>query len=112
MIRSTGFRRLLRRGHEHHSEHSWARLLAGLDAGDTADEQLAHTWIAAQELRLLYRCPDRARAEQHLYRWLTHCADTDIPELHRLARPFFDPRIGRPSTPMEARLGALTPLAV
>jgi transposase len=79
-------RRLLRRGHEHHSGHSWSQLLAGLDAGDTADEQLAHTWIAAQELRLLYRCPDRARAEQHLYRWLTHCADTEVPELHRLAR--------------------------
>jgi transposase len=79
-------RRLLRRGYDHHSQHSWARLLAGLDAGDTADEQLAHTWIAAQELRLLYRCPDRARAELHLYRWLTHCAHTDIGELHRLAR--------------------------
>jgi transposase len=79
-------RRLLRRGHEHHSQYSWARLLAGLDAGDTDDEQLAKTWIAAQELRLLYRCPDRARAEQHLYRWLTHCADTEVPELHRLAR--------------------------
>jgi len=79
-------RRLLRRGHEHHSEHSWARLLAGLDTGDTADEQLAKTWIAAQELRLLYRCPDRARAQAHLYQWLVHCADTGIPELHRLAR--------------------------
>jgi transposase len=79
-------RRLLRRGHEHHSTRSWARLLAGLDAGDTQDEQLAKTWIAAQELRLLYRCPDRARAETHLYRWLTYCADADVPELARLAR--------------------------
>ncbi|MGH3799352.1 MAG: ISL3 family transposase [Pseudonocardiaceae bacterium] len=79
-------RRLLRRGHEHHSEHSWARLLAGLDAGDTHDEQLARTWIAAQDLRLLYRCPDRARAEAHLYRWLVHCADAGVPELTRLAR--------------------------
>jgi transposase len=78
-------RRLLRRGYEHHSERSWARLLAGLDAGDTADEQLAKTWIAAQELRLLYRCPDRARAEQHLYAWLTRCADSGVPELERLA---------------------------
>jgi transposase len=79
-------RRLLRRGYEHHSERSWARLLAGLDAGDTADEQLAKTWIAAQELRLLYRCRDRARAKQHLYAWLVHCADAGIPELQRLAR--------------------------
>jgi transposase len=79
-------RRLLRRGYEHHTERSWARLLAGLDAGDTPDEQLAKTWIAAQQLRLLYRCPDRARAEQHLYAWLTHCADAGVPELQRLAR--------------------------
>ena len=49
-----GIRRLLRRRHDHHSERSWTRLLAGLDAGDTADEQLARTWIAAQDLRLIY----------------------------------------------------------
>ena len=79
-------RRLLRRGHDHHSARSWARLLAGLDAGDTDDEQLAKTWIAAQELRLLYRCPDRASAQAHLYRWLTHCADAGVAELTRLAR--------------------------
>ena len=79
-------RRLLRRGHDHHTDRSWARLVAGLDAGDTTDEQLAKTWIAAQELRLLYRCPDRARAEQHLYAWLVHCADAGVPELQRLAR--------------------------
>jgi transposase len=81
-----GIRRLLRRGHEHHSERSWARLLAGLDAGDTADEQLARAWIAAQELRLIFSCPDRARAAGQLYRWLVYCADADIAELTRLAR--------------------------
>ena len=79
-------RRLLRRGYEHHSDRSWARLLAGLDAGDTADEQLAKTWIAAQDLRLLYRCRDRRQAEAHLYAWLVHCADAGVPELERLAR--------------------------
>ena len=42
-----GIRRLLRRAADHHSQRSWARLLAGLDAGDTPDEQLARTWIAA-----------------------------------------------------------------
>ena len=78
-------RRLLRRGADHHTEHSWARLLTGLDAGDTPDEQLARTWIAAQQLRLIYHSPDRARAEQALYRWLNYCADADIPELIRLA---------------------------
>jgi transposase len=80
-----GIRRLLRRAPDHHTDHSWTRLLTGLDAGDTDDEQLARTWIAAQDLRLIYHCPDRARAEQALYRWLTYCADADIPELTRLA---------------------------
>jgi hypothetical protein len=28
------------------------KLLTGLDVGDTDDEQLARTWIAAHELRL------------------------------------------------------------
>jgi transposase len=40
-------RRLLRRAAHHHTQRSWARLLAGLAAGDTPDEQLARTWIAA-----------------------------------------------------------------
>jgi transposase len=77
-------RRLLRRGHEHHTERSFARLLAGLDAGDL-DQQIGLTWIAAQDLRLLFRALDRAQAEQRLFRWLCHCADADVPELHRLA---------------------------
>jgi transposase len=63
-----GIRRLLRRRHDHHSESSWARLLAGLDAGDTVDEQLARTWVAAQDLRLIYLTGDRGRAAQALYR--------------------------------------------
>jgi transposase len=81
-----GIRRLLRRAHDHHSERSWTRLLAGLDAGDTPDEQLARTWVAAQDLRLIFSCPDRERAQQSLYRWLAYCADANIPELTRLAR--------------------------
>jgi transposase len=77
-------RRLLRRGHDHHTERSWARMLAGLDAGDP-DEQVGRAWIAAQELRLLYRCPDRGRAERHLLRLFTEIAEHEIPELVRLA---------------------------
>jgi transposase len=67
-------------------ERSWERLLTGLDAGDTDDEQLTRTWIAAQDLRLIYHSGDRTRADGLLYRWLTYCADADIPELTRLAR--------------------------
>jgi hypothetical protein len=53
-------------------------MLAGLDAGDP-DEQVGRAWIAAQELRLLYRCPDRGRAEQHLLRLFTEIAEHEIP---------------------------------
>jgi transposase len=81
-----GIRRLLRRRHDHHSAKSWARLLTGLGTGDTPDEQLARTWVAAQELRLIYRTGDRHRAAHALYRWQTYCADANVPELTRLAR--------------------------
>ena len=29
---------------------------------------------------------DRDSAQRRLHRWLVHCADSDVPELHRLAR--------------------------
>ena len=78
-------RRLLRRGFDNHTERSWTRLLAGLDAGDI-DGQIGAAWIAAQDLRLIFRCPTRDQAEQALFRWLVHCADAGVPELVRLAR--------------------------
>lgn len=78
-------RRVLRRGFEHHTERSWARLLAGLQAGDV-DQQIGRAWIAAQELRLLYRETSRARAERRLLTWFTTVAEHEIPELLRLAR--------------------------
>jgi len=77
-------RRVLRRGAEHLSEHAWARLLAGLDAGDI-DEQIGLTWIAAQDLRRIYASAGRAAAETRLYEWFVHCADSGVPELRRLA---------------------------
>jgi transposase len=78
-------RRLLRRRADRLSEHAWQRLLIGLELGDV-DEQIGRTWIAAQDLCRLYSCRSRYAAEQHLHRWLVHCADSNIPELHRLAR--------------------------
>ena len=72
-------------GHEHLTELSWDRLLTGLDVGDV-DGQVAAAWIAAQDLRLLYRARDRDDAGRRLHRWLEHCADSGVPELHRLAR--------------------------
>jgi transposase len=47
-------RRVLRRGAEHLTDRAWDRLLTGLAAGDV-DQQIARTWIAAQDLRLIYR---------------------------------------------------------
>ncbi len=79
-------RRILRRGAEHLTERAWERLLAGLDAGDH-DEQIGLAWIAAQDLRLIYlRAIDRDSAQRRLHRWFALCADSDLPELHRLAR--------------------------
>jgi transposase len=80
-----GIRRVLRRGHDHHSDLSWTRLLRGLDLGDP-DGEVAAAWIAAQDLRLLYRHHDPSRAAAAFYRWLAFCADSNVPELHRLAR--------------------------
>ena len=68
------------------ASHAWDRLLAGLRAGDRS-EQVGKAWIAAQDLRLLlHRSADRRHACQRLHRWLTFCADSNIPELHRLPR--------------------------
>ena len=77
-------RRVLRRGHEHLTDLAWDRLLTGLDVGDV-DGQVAAAWIAAQDLRLIYRAKSRQDADRRLYRWLVHCADSNLPELHRLA---------------------------
>jgi transposase len=80
-----GIRRLLRRGVEHHSDRSWARMLIGLETGDD-DQQIGRAWIAAQELRLLYRETTRERAETRLLAWFTSIAEHEVPELTRLAR--------------------------
>ena len=77
-------RRLLRRRADRLSKHAWQRILIGLELGDV-DEQIGLTWIAAQDLCRLYSCRSRYAAEQHLHRCLVHCAESNIPELHRLA---------------------------
>jgi transposase len=78
-------RRLLRRRADRLTDRAWTRLLIGLELGDI-DQQIGATWIAAQELCRLFECTSRYAAEQHFYRWLVHCADSGVPELHRLAR--------------------------
>lgn len=78
-------RRVLLRGAEHLSERSYARLLAGLEAGDP-DREVAAAWIACQELRRVYAAPDLHRARRRLERFYWACADSTVPELHRLGR--------------------------
>jgi transposase len=78
-------RRVLLRRADRLSPHAWQRLLTALAIGDV-EQQIELTRIAAQDLRLTYQAHHRLEAEQRLYRWLTHGADTSIPELHRLAR--------------------------
>ena len=78
-------RRVLLRGAEHLTERSYARLLTGLDAGDP-NREVAAAWIACQELRHVYGAPDLDRARTRLHRFYWACADTDVPELHRLGR--------------------------
>ena len=69
-----GIRRVLRRGADNLTEHAWARLLAGIEAGDDHG-QVAAAWVAAQELRAIYRCRDRGQAAARLYDWTIACTD-------------------------------------
>ena len=79
-----GIRRVLRRGAEHLTTTA-GRLLAGIEAGDH-DGQVTAAWVAAQELRAIYRCRDRDQASARLYDWTVTCIDSHVPELPRLAR--------------------------
>ena len=79
-------RRVLRRAAEHLTATGWARLETGLSLGDPHG-QVTAAWMVAQELRLVYaRSRDVADARHRLHKILVRCADSDIPELHRLAR--------------------------
>jgi transposase len=80
-----GIRRVLRRSADNLSEHAWARLLAGIEAGDERG-QVAAAWVAAQELRAIYHCRDADQAAQRLYHWTVYCIDSGVTELRRLAR--------------------------
>ena len=100
-------RRVLRRGHEHLTDLAWDRLLTGLDVGDV-DGQVAAAWIAAQDLRLLYRAKTRddARAAaapvaRALRRLRTSPSCTGSPHHRRLAATSCSPT----STPAASPTG-------
>ena len=79
-----GIRRVLRRCAEHLSDTAWARLLSGIEAGDDHG-QVAAAWVAAQELRAIYRCRDVSQAAAP-YDWTVYCIDSGVPEVRRPAR--------------------------
>jgi transposase len=80
-----GIRRVLRRGADNLTPTAWARLLAGIEAGDDRG-QVAAAWVAAQELRAIYRTTAVEQAAARLYDWTVMCIDSGVPELRRLAR--------------------------
>ncbi len=80
-----GIRRVLLRGAERHTPASWARLLTGIDAGDS-DGQVAQTWIALQDLRHVYGAVSIDQARHRLHRFYWRCATAEVPELTRVAR--------------------------
>jgi hypothetical protein len=64
-----------RRGADNLTKHAWARLLAGIEAGDD-HVQVAAAWAAAHHLRAIYRCRDRDQAAAGLYDWTIACIDS------------------------------------
>jgi len=76
---------VLRRGVENPAPTAWARLLSGIEAGDERG-QVAGACVAAQELRAIYRCRDRAHAAARLDGWTVSCIDSAIAEIVWLAR--------------------------
>lgn len=82
-------RNLLRRNRESLTGKAFAKLWNTLvDLGEPGQEILS-AWIAKEELRALLALSgprfDRAAVSRRLYRFYTWCADSGIPELHRLA---------------------------
>lgn len=84
-----GIRRLLLVGSERLTERGWARIHAGLAAGDPADE-VAAALVAKELLRDLYSAPGIRSARRRLVKFYAHCADAEVPELARLARTVSD----------------------
>jgi transposase len=78
-------RRLLRRRRDRLGPRAWARLQAGLLAGDPTGE-VTLAWTVAQDLMALYQLPDPARARQRAQTLIADLRGCPIPELARLGR--------------------------
>jgi transposase len=82
-----GIRRVQRRGHDHHSDRSWTRLLRSLDLGDPNGE-VAAAWIAAQDPAAAPPTARRAARRTSVHPLADLLRRLRGPELHRLARPY------------------------
>ena len=79
-------RRLLRRSFTTLTTRQWATVEHALVAGDPT-RQLTDAWMVGQELMLFYaRSRDLAEAKRRLWAILDRCAQSNVPELLRLAR--------------------------
>jgi transposase len=77
-------RRQLLVAHERLTERGWARIQAGLDAGDPAGE-VGAAYLAKELLREVYATGSERQARRRLERFYVHCRGADIAELRRLA---------------------------
>jgi transposase len=80
-----GIRRLLLRAAGDLDERGWARLQAGLDAGDRYGE-VGAALLAKELLRETYAAVDPAHARRRLTAFYQWCAEAEVAELTRLAK--------------------------
>jgi transposase len=80
-----GIRRVLRRRADHLSVKAWARLEAGLIAGDP-DGEVTIAWTIAQQVMQLYRLDDATQARAQAGELTAALRECPIPELARLGR--------------------------
>jgi transposase len=78
-------RRLLRRRRDRLGPKAWARLQAGLLAGDSTGE-VTLAWTVAQDLMALYQLADPADARRRAEALIADLRGCPIPELARLGR--------------------------
>jgi transposase len=78
-------RRVFLTGHERLSDDRLGWMFEMLAAGDP-DGEVGATILAKELLREVYAASDLAHARRRLIVFFQHCADSEVPELSRLAR--------------------------
>jgi transposase len=79
-------RRQLLLAHERLTDRGWARIQAGLAAGDPAGEVgVGVAYLTKELLRGVYATTSERRARRRLGRFCAHCRTADVVDLRRLA---------------------------